>query len=201
MRDERAAPFFGYLVRHMDRRAVPAALSRRRSKRSARFGGADAIEALKMRAASRRDWLGAVARPGGSGRRRRRRRSAQNRHAGGARRAARRASTHGGRAACAPPPAAELARSRLSERCSALTLAHAGSPSTTSCCGGSRPASRAAQLYAADHPLLGRNVDGLLAALKTPAPAASRRSPIGIVDNELVVADTPMPKASGGMTD
>ncbi len=59
---------------------------------------------------------------------------------------------------------------------------------------------RAAQLYAADHPLLGRNVEGLLAALKT----LQQQQPsiaVGIVDNEFVVADTPLPKASAGMTD
>jgi putative nucleotidyltransferase with HDIG domain len=57
---------------------------------------------------------------------------------------------------------------------------------------------RAAQLYAPDHPLLGRNIEGLLAALK----ALHQQHPsvaIGIVGNELVVADTPMPKASSGM--
>jgi HD-GYP domain-containing protein (c-di-GMP phosphodiesterase class II) len=59
---------------------------------------------------------------------------------------------------------------------------------------------RAAQLYAADHPLLGRNVEGLLAALKTlqqQQPSVA----VGIVDNEFVVADTPLPKASAGMKD
>jgi len=59
---------------------------------------------------------------------------------------------------------------------------------------------RAAQLYAADHPLLGRNVEGLLAALKTlhqQMPAVT----VGIVDHEFVVADTPLPKASAGMKD
>jgi putative nucleotidyltransferase with HDIG domain len=59
---------------------------------------------------------------------------------------------------------------------------------------------RAAQLYASDHPLLGRNVDGLLAALK----ALHQHNPsvtIGIVGRELVVADTPMPRASTGMTE
>ena len=59
---------------------------------------------------------------------------------------------------------------------------------------------RAAQLYAADHPLLGRNVDGLLTALK----ALHQHQPsvtIGIVGKELVVADTPMPKASAGMVE
>src|SRR5215218_5892102 len=59
---------------------------------------------------------------------------------------------------------------------------------------------RAAQLDSADHPLLGRNVDGLGAALKVlhqQAPAVT----IGIVGQQLVVADTPMPKASGGMTE
>jgi putative nucleotidyltransferase with HDIG domain len=59
---------------------------------------------------------------------------------------------------------------------------------------------RAAQLYSADHPLLGRRVDGLVAALK----ALHQQHPsvtIGIVGRELVVADTPMPKASAGMTE
>ena len=59
---------------------------------------------------------------------------------------------------------------------------------------------RAAQLYAADHPLLGRNVEGLLGALKT----LQQQQPsitVGIVDNEFVVADTPLPKASAGMKD
>ena len=59
---------------------------------------------------------------------------------------------------------------------------------------------RAAQLYAADHPLLGRNVDGLLAALKIlqqQMPSVA----IGIVGSQLVVADTPMPKASSGMSE
>ena len=59
---------------------------------------------------------------------------------------------------------------------------------------------RAAQLYAADHPLLGRNVEGLLAGLKAlhqTSPAVT----VGIVDHEFVVADTPLPKASSGMKD
>ena len=59
---------------------------------------------------------------------------------------------------------------------------------------------RAAQLYSADHPLLGRNVDGLQAALR----ALHQQMPsiaIGIVGNQLVVADTPMPKASSGMAE
>src|ERR671911_1172693 len=59
---------------------------------------------------------------------------------------------------------------------------------------------RAAQLYAAEHPLLTRNIEGLLAALN----ALHQRSPsvpIGIVGNELVVADTPMARTSAGMTE
>ena len=59
---------------------------------------------------------------------------------------------------------------------------------------------RAAQLYAPDHPLLGRNVEGLIGALRTlhqQMPAVT----IGIVDQEFVVADTPLPKASAGMKD
>ena len=57
---------------------------------------------------------------------------------------------------------------------------------------------RAGQLYARDHPLVGRNVDGLLAALKPllqQAPAVT----VGIVAGQFVVADTPMPKASASM--
>ena len=57
---------------------------------------------------------------------------------------------------------------------------------------------RSTQLYAPDHPLLVRNVEGLLAALK----AVLQQQPsltVGIVDNEFVVADTPMPKISAGM--
>ena len=57
---------------------------------------------------------------------------------------------------------------------------------------------RAGQLYARDHPLLARSVDGLLAALKPilqSAPAVT----IGIVGGQFVVADTPMPKASASM--
>jgi len=59
---------------------------------------------------------------------------------------------------------------------------------------------RAAQLYAADHPLLGRNVEGLLGAVKTLHQHHAAVT-VGIVDNEFVVADTPLPKASGGMKD
>jgi putative nucleotidyltransferase with HDIG domain len=59
---------------------------------------------------------------------------------------------------------------------------------------------RAAQLYAADHPLLTRNVEGLLTALRAlhqQAPSV----PIGIVGNDFVVSDTPMSKTSAGMTE
>ena len=59
---------------------------------------------------------------------------------------------------------------------------------------------RAAQLYAADHPLLGKNVEGLLAALRSLHPHNPSVA-IGIVGNQLVVADTPMPRASAGMAE
>jgi putative nucleotidyltransferase with HDIG domain len=59
---------------------------------------------------------------------------------------------------------------------------------------------RAAQLYAADHPLLGRNVEGLSSALKTLHQAQPAVT-IGIVDRELVVQETPLPKTSAGMKD
>ena len=59
---------------------------------------------------------------------------------------------------------------------------------------------RAAQLYAADHPLLGKNVEGLLTALRGLHPHTPSVA-IGIVGNQLVVADTPMPRASAGMAE
>jgi putative nucleotidyltransferase with HDIG domain len=59
---------------------------------------------------------------------------------------------------------------------------------------------RAAQLYAPDHPLVGRNVEGLLAVLKV-LHATQPSVAIGIVGSELVVADTPMSKASLGMAE
>ena len=57
---------------------------------------------------------------------------------------------------------------------------------------------RAAQLYAADHPLLARNVDGLVAALKA-LHQQHASIPVGIVGHELVVCDTPLPKTSASM--
>ena len=57
---------------------------------------------------------------------------------------------------------------------------------------------RAAQLYATDHPLVGRNIDGLLAALK-PLHQYQFSVPVGIVGTSLVVCDTPLPKVSAGM--
>jgi putative nucleotidyltransferase with HDIG domain len=59
---------------------------------------------------------------------------------------------------------------------------------------------RAAQLYAPDHPLVGRNVEGLLAALK-PLHQQLPSVAVGVVGTQLVVADTPLPKASAGMTE
>ena len=57
---------------------------------------------------------------------------------------------------------------------------------------------RAAQLYAPDHPLLGRNVDGILGALE-PLLQSHASIPLGILAEEIVVADTPMPRVSAGM--
>jgi putative nucleotidyltransferase with HDIG domain len=59
---------------------------------------------------------------------------------------------------------------------------------------------RAAQLYAPDHPLVSRNLTALvagLAALHQLQPSIT----VGIVGNELVVADTPMAKVSSTMTE
>jgi len=59
---------------------------------------------------------------------------------------------------------------------------------------------RAAQLYAPDHPLVGRNMSALVGGLTTlhqHQPSIT----VGIVGSELVVADTPMPKVSSSMTE
>ena len=57
---------------------------------------------------------------------------------------------------------------------------------------------RGAQLYARDHPLVAKSVEGLLTALK-PLLQQSPAVTVGIVAGQLVVADTPMPKASATM--
>ena len=57
---------------------------------------------------------------------------------------------------------------------------------------------RAAQLYATEHPLVGRSIEGLLAALK-PLHQTHPSLTVGIVGTSLVVADTPLPKVSAGM--
>jgi putative nucleotidyltransferase with HDIG domain len=59
---------------------------------------------------------------------------------------------------------------------------------------------RAAQLYAPDHPLVGRNVEGLLAVLKV-LHAHQSSIAIGIIGSQLIVADTPMSRASLGMAE
>jgi putative nucleotidyltransferase with HDIG domain len=59
---------------------------------------------------------------------------------------------------------------------------------------------RNAQLYAPDHPLVARNMAGLvsvLTALHQQQPSIA----VGIVGNDLVVAETPMPKISATMTE
>ncbi len=57
---------------------------------------------------------------------------------------------------------------------------------------------RGAQLYKPDHPLIRRNLDGLLAALQ-PFQEGGASATIGLVYNQVVVADTPMPRASALM--
>jgi len=59
---------------------------------------------------------------------------------------------------------------------------------------------RAAQLYASDHPLIGRNVEGLLAVLKQLHTLQASIT-VGIVGSHFVVSDTPMSKASVGMSE
>ena len=59
---------------------------------------------------------------------------------------------------------------------------------------------RGAQLYDARHPLVTRNVDGLMEILK-PVFENTPTLTIGLVNREVVVADTPLPRASQLMGD
>ena len=59
---------------------------------------------------------------------------------------------------------------------------------------------RGAQLYDARHPLVTRNVDGLMEILK-PVFETTPTLTIGLVNREVVVADTPLPRASQLMGD
>jgi putative nucleotidyltransferase with HDIG domain len=59
---------------------------------------------------------------------------------------------------------------------------------------------RGAQLYASDHPLVARNVEGVLSALK-PLLQQLPSVPIGIVDDVFVVSETPLPKVSATLKD
>src|SRR5512138_1563798 len=59
---------------------------------------------------------------------------------------------------------------------------------------------RGAQLYAAGHPLTLRNMEALASTLRT-LHALHPTVVVGIVGQEFVVADTPMPKASEQMQD
>jgi putative nucleotidyltransferase with HDIG domain len=59
---------------------------------------------------------------------------------------------------------------------------------------------RAAQLYAPEHPLVARNMAGLVATL-TALHKDNASIAVGIVGQELVVADTPMHKVSSTMTE
>lgn len=57
---------------------------------------------------------------------------------------------------------------------------------------------RAAQLYAQEHPLIDRNIQGLLGALK-PLHQQLPSVTVGIIGAQLVVADTPLPRTSASM--
>jgi len=59
---------------------------------------------------------------------------------------------------------------------------------------------RNSTLYAADHPLVARNMAGLVAVLSTLHQQQSSIA-VGIVGSDLVVADTPMPKVSATMSE
>ena len=57
---------------------------------------------------------------------------------------------------------------------------------------------RGIQLYSAQHPLVARNIDGLWDTIRT-LQAHEPSITLGIVGEELVVGDMPMPKATASM--
>ena len=57
---------------------------------------------------------------------------------------------------------------------------------------------RGIQLYSAQHPLVARNIDGLSETVRMGLTHDASLT-IGIIGEELVVADTPMPKTSASM--
>lgn len=59
---------------------------------------------------------------------------------------------------------------------------------------------RGSQLYAAGHPLIAKNMEALLATLRQ-LHAALASITIGVVGEQIVVADTPLPKTSATMGD
>jgi putative nucleotidyltransferase with HDIG domain len=61
-------------------------------------------------------------------------------------------------------------------------------------------AMRGAQLYASGHPLIARNLEALLATLRQ-LHAAQPSITVGLVGEQIVVADTPLPKTSATMGD
>ena len=59
---------------------------------------------------------------------------------------------------------------------------------------------RVTQLYAPEHPLVTRSVDEWLAAIK-PLHQQQASVSFGIIEKQLVVADTPLPRSSASMSD
>ena len=57
---------------------------------------------------------------------------------------------------------------------------------------------RGAQLYAPNHPLIARNLEALLDTLGR-LHASHPSLTIGVVGDEIIVADTPLPKAAAGL--
>jgi hypothetical protein len=182
MRDQRAAPLCSYLVKEMDRGRFPSSLTAIEALGS--FGVATpstrwsrCTQPLVDDLANRK--FGAPPRTPAPDRHRP---AIEERCAGLTRGAAHRA------------PRAEARRNGITH------VTEPGAPGALKSAAAVASGTRAAPLYAADHPLLGRNVDGLLDALKT----LQQQQPsitIGIVDNEFVVADTPLPRASSGRKD
>ena len=170
MRDERAAPLFCYLVRHLDREGIPQRLSsaHRRARRAS--AAPDAVEALKD-ALQQRRLAGAApdaAHPG-----RRRAGAAADRHAARRSTALRDAVDARVRAACASAARAELTRLGA-EVTMSNDLSTAASRSTKNCCGGSPSGVRnGAALRRRTIRSSARNIDGLLDGAQGAAPAAA----------------------------
>ena len=192
IRDERAAPLFVYILDHIDHRGALETVYARRSRRSASWAATPIGRRAEAGALSAANGGRRSARRGCVPRRRRRCAPAARRRAAGARRG-RRATDRAAvrRAAKAALAAPATARNHGKEQlmdAGRLRIAEDGVRRFAA-------AVRGAQLYTPGHPLVGKSLDALVGSvvqLLADQPSVA----IGLIDQEIVVADTPLPRAA-----